>query len=52
MLYIPTKFGENPFKDEQTLNHARARTRALAHARSQTRIRTVLEHDKYVSHVI
>jgi hypothetical protein len=27
-LYVPTTFGgENPFKDERMLNHARARTR-------------------------
>jgi hypothetical protein len=34
LLYVPTKFGENPFRNERTLNHTRARTRTLAHARS------------------
>jgi hypothetical protein len=51
MLYIPTNFGENPFKEEQTLNLAPARTGALAHARLHTRVHAVLEHDKYVLHV-
>jgi hypothetical protein len=33
-LYDPTIFGKNLFKDERTLNHSRARTRALAHTHS------------------
>jgi hypothetical protein len=47
LSYVPTKFEENPFKDERALNHTRARTCTLAHAR----MHAVIEHDKYVSHV-
>jgi hypothetical protein len=34
-VYVPTKFEENPFKHERELNHTLARTRTLAHARTQ-----------------
>jgi hypothetical protein len=37
-LYVISKYGENPSKDEQTLNHARLHARA------------VLEHEKYIAH--
>jgi hypothetical protein len=46
-LHVPTKFEENPFKDERALNHTRARTHTLAHAQ----MHAVIEHDKYVYHV-
>jgi hypothetical protein len=42
---VPTKLEENPFKDERVLNHTRARTRTLAHARMHAVI------EQYVSHV-
>jgi hypothetical protein len=43
MLYVPSKFEENPSKDNWMFNHALARMRALA------RLRMVREHEKYVA---
>jgi hypothetical protein len=51
LWHVPTKFEENPFKDERALNHTRARTRLRTRPVSHARMHAVIEHDKYVSHV-